>query len=50
MQRAFIEKAGFPLVPGCINYSHVPILASSNNEKKKFQAGKYNHQRKVPRR
>ena len=32
VQQAFLEKAGFPLVLGSIDCSHVPILAQSNNE------------------
>ena len=32
LQQSFLEKCGFPLVVGCIDYSHVSIVAHSNNE------------------
>ena len=32
MQQSFLEKCGFPLVLGCIDGSHVPIIAPSENE------------------
>ena len=32
IQRSFQEKDGFPLVLGCIDCSHVPIVAHSVNE------------------
>ena len=32
IQQSFLEKDGFPLVLGCIDCSHVPIVAPSENE------------------
>ena len=32
LQQSFLEKCGFPLVLGCIDCSHVSIVAPSNNE------------------
>ena len=32
IQQSFLEKIGFPLVLGCIDCSHVPIIATSENE------------------
>ena len=31
-QEAFLQKTGFPLVLGCIDGTHVPIIAPSVNE------------------
>ena len=32
IQQSFLEKNGFPLVLGCIDCSHIPIIAPSENE------------------
>ena len=32
LQQSFLKKCGFPLVLGCIDCSHVSIVATSNNE------------------
>ena len=32
IQQSFLEKNGFPLLLGCIDCSHVPIIAHSENE------------------